>query len=166
MRRNRHGVSLTEAILMMPIFLFLVFGLLQLGQLGLGLVVVNYSAGSMARKIGRTSAQPQSVADGLFSRDYKDLMVAGMHADSLTACYETNSADPVAKSVIVTAQASIAAFPVIGPFLNTMAPNFSASARLPPPCTVKSVPAIGFTGPPQYNFIVRGMAVTRRDYLN
>jgi len=164
---QRKGVTTTEAILILPLFLLMVFGLLQAVQIGIGLVVVNYGAGSIARKVGReaTALTTASVPITNHQTDFAGLMIAGLNSKSLTGCYDTSNTDPnaVAKNVVVTAQAEIGAFPIIGPMLDKMAPNFK-STSWSPGCTEDPVPAVGFTGPP-YKFIVRGMAVARRNYL-
>jgi Flp pilus assembly protein TadG len=160
MRLNRRGVSLSEAVLVMPLFLFLVFGILQAGQIGIGLIVVNYAAGSVARKAARTSTPDTNSTN--FQAEYDKLMSVGMKSSPLDIHCDGGCVK-VTNDVIVTAEATMDAFPVFGPILNSMAPSFKTSATWKPNGKVESVPALGFQGPP-YKFIVRGMAVARMNY--
>jgi len=167
MIENKRGVTLTETVLMMPFFLLFTFGLLQLGQIGVGIMVVNYGAGSIARKVAREGTPPASSV-AAYNQTFKDLMVAGLAPDpsaALTACCENNSCSNVTNNIIVVAQARISAFPIVGPMLDTLAPNFKSGSSWQPTCTIGPIPTIGFTGPTKYEFIVRGMAIARRNYL-
>ena len=55
---STRGQSLAESVLVMPLFFFLVFGLLQIAQLGIALVVTQYAASSLARKAANESGFP------------------------------------------------------------------------------------------------------------
>lgn len=161
---NRHGVSMTEAIVVMPFFLIFVFGLLQLLQIGIGLIVVDYGAGSVARKMARIG----SLSATTYDTDFQQLMVAGMKADPLAVCQDkgVNGNSP-ASNVMVTATAKIGAFPFIGPFVDKVAPGLknNAPGQITGSCTPGYAPMLSFTGSPNYDFVVRGEAVARRNYL-
>ena len=150
-----------------PLVFFIVFGLLQLGQIGMGMMMVNYGAGSVARKTSRTSAVMANSANQ-FRLDFESLMVVGMKAPALTSCLDSANGG-VTNNVVVIAEARLDAFPIIGPMLNAMAPDFKNSGDWKMPagtCEPGPVPALGFTAePPVYQFIVRGSAVARKNYL-
>src|SRR5437879_1733754 len=71
----RNGQSVTESIVMLPVYLLLVFGVLQLGQLGTALLVANYAASAIARQ----AVQDGTSGDqGAYRTRFEKLLTAGM----------------------------------------------------------------------------------------
>jgi hypothetical protein len=103
---------MTETILLLPFFLLLAFGLIQLAQLGIALMVTNYAASAAAR---------QTVQDGAFDsgraeRRFRNMLMAGMrNAQFGPASYDGGS---LASNVTIRACADVPALPFVGAFLS------------------------------------------------
>jgi hypothetical protein len=102
----RRGQTVTETIILAPLFFVLVFGCLQLAQLGVALIVANYGASSIARKV--VQAGGSSGSD--YTSKFNDLLSAGMKKPTVVI-----SESPTGKlsDVSVDACAEIAAFPFV-----------------------------------------------------
>src|SRR5690349_10989614 len=125
--RNHTGQAMTESVMLMPLYFLIVFALLQVGQLGAALLVVEYGASTVARQASQDE-DPSVVANAsgsVFSLDttqnYKqkfvNLFVAGMQYAGLTGKIKGNGSttniDPAA-TLTVNACAKVNAFPFLG----------------------------------------------------
>jgi len=167
--KNPHlrGQTLVEAILLLPLVLLFVFGLLQACQIGVGLIVVNYGAASVARKAaqGGNLESAKSRAEP----SYRSLMVGGLKAPTLNAC-QVSGGNDATSDIAIVARANVDAFPVVGPMLDTLASDFaknSAVANWNVVCDKEGgrLPMISFSGSPSYTFTLNGVAYARRNYL-
>ena len=127
--RCRRGQAMTETILMVPLYFLIVFGLLQIGQLGVALLMVNYGASSVARAVAQDPPK-LGPADGYglidmkelgfpFKEKFSKLLIGGMYDSKIRGCIEKDS--NVTATLHVFGSASVNAFPLLG--------NFLASAR-------------------------------------
>jgi hypothetical protein len=118
---SRTGQTMTETVILLPLFLVIVFGLLQLGQLGIAVIMVNYAASSIAREAA-SKFDYAGATNGVMQLHQKmqDLMVAGMSTDSsfgLLGCTVADTNTPTAELVVLV-RAKVAAWPGLGYFLN------------------------------------------------
>lgn len=151
---------------MIPLFFLFVFGLLQGGQLGVAAIVMHYSASTIARKAAEEDKSATGV--GSYSATLNKLMVGGMKADKLWACYVPGEdAGALTPTIVVNATAKISAFPLVGEFLKVAIGNAYAGTTLNGSCTAAEPPSLGpfyFVATPPYSFVVRGKAMARMNY--
>jgi hypothetical protein len=155
--KNRSGQAMTETVLMLPFYLILAFGLIQIGQLATALIVANYAASAIARQAvqdgntGNTSAY-EARLDGL--------MMAGMKSGVVKL--DTDGTG-IMKNVTVHACAQIDALPFLGQFLGAVfKQNYGGGGA----CD-DSGAALGpffFNGGPPYYFRVHGRSTARMNY--
>src|SRR4051812_21017228 len=72
---SERGQNMTETLVLLPLYLLLVFGLLQAGQLATGLLVADYAASAIARQAvqdGSTGTQ------GAYQTRFTTMLTAGM----------------------------------------------------------------------------------------
>ncbi len=152
-RRSRRGQTLVESILMMPLFLLLVFFLLQIGHLGIAIAIVHYSASSAAKQAveQNSDANLQQRVQGLFS--------AGLKNGTASATYD--SQDPVTRTIIVTACGELLAYPFVGPFLSKALSSQANGSGCAP--EGKAMGPVILKGPP-FVFIIQGEARARMNY--
>ena len=117
---------MTETVILLPLFFFIVFGLLQLAQLGLAVVIVNYTASSIARKAASerdfsTVAQGQPAGSvTAYSQKAINMMVAGMQLDTtsgLMGCFEQSDLSVPTGELVVLVRAQLQLFPFVSYFL-------------------------------------------------
>jgi len=114
--RWRRGQTMTETILLLPLYLVLIFGLLQICQLGTALIMANYAASKVARNAVRDDVQggtgPVNLS-GYQTPDYMDLMIVNMKPDKLEGCIQADgSSAGQLRSITVRATAIVPAFPI------------------------------------------------------
>jgi len=188
MKRTRtcRGQAITETFVTLPIYLTLAFLAMQICQLGVALLMTNYGASSIARKIareestgletsiGQTSSNIQTVATHpvpdlrAWGSDYgtqlNKLMVAGMSFNGLSGCILTEGVTP---TLTVNASAAVPAFPLVGVFLNkALNSNYDGGDIDGNPCIEqiqKSLGSIAFKSSTTggFQFIVYGRASVR-----
>jgi hypothetical protein len=127
MARALRGQTMTETVMLLPLFFVLVFGLLQLAHLGIAVVMANYAAGSIARKVASdrdlsaaTRGQPVGNMTPYVGQA-NDLMVAGMQLDSgggLMGCVEQADMSVPTGELVVLVRSQFSPFPFVGYFLN------------------------------------------------
>ena len=157
-RVGQKGQSMTETILLLPLYFLFVFGLLQAGQLSVALLVANYGASSIARRM---------VADDADSPDkyrprFENLLVAGMKYEGLKASHEPDSGggSGLLSSVTVDACSKVGAFPFVAQTLHAI-PAVNSRLAGGGGCDVKNGQPFFFNGT---QFIVHGRATARRNY--
>jgi hypothetical protein len=155
--KNR-GQSVSETVILMPLFLFLVLGLLQMGELGTALLIANYSASAVARQVVQDQVKMNSLQGSYLTR-FKGLLSAGMRDPVLTAEY---TEDGVFSEVTVRACAQITAFPFVGQFLTpALGSKYSGFDCSP---SERTIGPFSFSGTAPYKFGVRGIASMRMNY--
>jgi len=166
---------MTETLILLPLFFFLVFGLLQLVQLGLAVVMVNYAASSIAREAASekdfSTAARGAPATGVDSYGLKasNLMVAGMRLDGssgLLGCVEQSDVTVPTGELVVLVRARLQAWPFIGYVLNGIFGNqYNAQ---PLSCTdLKNSQGFGpfnYSPSPPQTFFVTGTGKVRLNY--
>src|SRR5688572_19404632 len=107
--RTRTGQTITEAILWLPLALFLIYGLLQACQLGIAMVAINYAASSVARQAARGSLTGVNV-----SQRVNDLSVVGMEEGGGDVCNapadQVGSSNPIVGNRVAVVSAKLDAF--------------------------------------------------------
>ena len=96
-----------------------------------------------------------------------------MKDGDIGACRSSENTGATSNTIVV-AEAKLDAFPIVGPFMNKLATEEfkqDALSQMPhgsncPPSLPGPVPAVGFSGGEggNYQFVVRGSAVARRNY--
>jgi hypothetical protein len=145
---GQSGQTISETILLMPLFLFLVFGVLQLGQLGVAVVVANYAASAAARQMVQdNSGSP----DGYRSR-FRKILAVGMKNEDLQAT--TNGG--LLRNVTVHACAQVDAYPFIGQLAGGILSGLRGGG-----CENMGILAFNPSPP---SFTVHGKAIARMNY--
>ena len=142
------GQSTTETILLLPFFLTMVFGLLQMGQLTADLLVTQYSAYSVARQM----VQDNSINAASYRAKFDNLMTAGMRFNNLYA-------DPVSgmmPNLTVHACSEVSAFPLVAEMLSRPMRNYNGD------CGAENT--MGPFSLQGRKFIVHGRATVRMNY--
>jgi Flp pilus assembly protein TadG len=165
-RRNKcDGQSLTETLLLMPLFLLFVFGLLQVCQLGIAILMVNYAASSIARKAASENnfAPPANVSSIMSNYQQKSsgLMVAGMQpliTGGLLGCVESS---PPTANLFVAVRTKISAWPFFAQTVDKALRSPGAPAALS--CSGNNT--VDFSNESgAYYFYVTGQAKVRLNY--
>lgn len=175
------GQTTTETVLLLPFYLLVVLGLLQIVQLATALIVVCYGASSIARKVsqdddrsvigspGFSGSGPRPIQlGGVYESKFENLFVAGMERYGMWGCVErevgtSNKSNPLA-TLTVYGSAKVGAFPLVGEFLK---PALGATYRPSKDYCEQEPLSIGpfsFSGSPPYFFVVRGKASARLNY--
>ncbi len=152
---------------MLPFFLIFVFGLLQMGELGVATVVTNYAASSVARKAANeetfrasASATPAPVIRN-YMQKVQNLMVVGMSVDDLFGCVMKDPNDPTAE-LGVTVRAKIQAWP----FFSNIIDGALKGQYAPQALSCSDAGSFNFSaGPAPYYFYVTGKAKVRLNYV-
>ncbi len=76
-RIGRSGQNMTETILLLPAYLLLVFGVLQMGQLGTALLVADYAASAVARQVVQDQTENTLLGGNYMSRFEKLMSYRG-----------------------------------------------------------------------------------------
>jgi len=121
------GQTMTETVILIPLFFFIVFGVLQLAQLGMAVVMVNYAASSIAREAASEKdfsnaarGVPATAVDSYGQKAGK-LMVAGMQLDGssgILGCIEQSDVTVPTGELVVLVRARLQAWPFVGYALN------------------------------------------------
>jgi len=152
------GQSITETILTLPLYLAVVFGLLQVGQLATGLLVVNYAASTIAREAVQENAL--SIKSQYVTR-FTNLLTVGMTYKDLQFAQDTST--PPLISIKVDACAQLGVFPLLGeiflkPALGTKYAGGVCGGPAP------TLGPFSFNGSPPYRFTLHGTATARMNY--
>jgi Flp pilus assembly protein TadG len=154
------GQTTSETILVLPLFLVIAFGVLQLGQLGIALIMVNTAASKIARRAVQDNAAYSTVNS--YTNLLTSYMTAGMKQGTIWGCLLENSMTP---TIQVNATARVDAFPFVG-WLLKPALQTSYNGNGMQGCSGEP-PSLGpfyFSGSPPYYFIVRGRSTVRMNY--
>jgi Flp pilus assembly protein TadG len=147
---GRNGQAVTETIVLLPLFFLLVFGLLQLGQLGTALLVANYAASAMARQMVQDNSTTAN------KTRFTNMLTAGMKSANVEQDIQSTG---VFANVTVHACADIDAFPfvnqILGGVLSRVAPGGAGNC--------KALGTFGYTSSPP-RFTVHGQAEARMNY--
>jgi hypothetical protein len=152
---GHRGQTVTEAALVLPTFLVLIFAILQACHVGLALAIVNYGASSVARQAVQFNTENLSSGQDKF----KSLMAVGLEPLPLQGGLENS--DGVTADIHVTACAKLQAYPFVGEILDK---SLKASGKGPCGGT-KSLGPIFIEGPAPYHFIILGQAKARMNYV-
>src|SRR5258708_4229456 len=157
-RIGRSGQNMTETILLLPAYLLLVFGVLQMGQLGTALLVADYAASAVARQVVQDQTENTLLGGNYMSR-FEKLMTAGMKKGVLEAEY---THDGLFYDVTVHACAQINVMPFLGELLLKPALGFRYRGN---GCAGDSgMGPFSFSGSAPYFFTVHGKATLRMNY--
>jgi hypothetical protein len=156
--RQIRGQSITETLLLLPLYLALVFGMLQAAYIGLALATTSHAAGSIARRAAREDTVKSFPEDR-----YKDrldaVLFAGMKPYAVKASVPDHPTLPV---VTVNACAEIMAFPLVGTFFNALFKDaYDGGGDICAPGNKKSMGPIYFVPKPAYHFVIEGSAEVR-----
>jgi hypothetical protein len=162
-RRRLNGQTIVETILVLPFFLLLIFGLLQVGEIAVGLVTATYAAGSIARRVVQEGAS--STTDG--KAQLQNLMFGGMKVAGVQEGFASATGGLTA-DVRVNACVQIDPLPFVGFFLNPiLGDHFSGNDN------AEACDGSGSLGPLYFvprgsggvhYFVVRGTAQARMNY--
>ncbi len=138
----------------MPVYLLLVFGLLQMGQLAIALLIADYAASAIARQAvqdGSTGTQ------GSYTERFEKLLTAGMKNPTIDVV-----ADPgLLSNVTVHACAQIDALPFIGQIIGR---PLASGLGTGGPGNCQNLRVFAFSNGAPYAFTVHGKATARMNY--
>lgn len=177
MATPQSGQSTTETILLLPLYLLVTLGLLQIVQLGAALIMVNYGASSIAHKAvqadsssvfgalaGAASGQ-LSPAGGAFAQTYipelNSLLIAGMNTPTLRACIQKDT--PITATLMVWTGAHVNTFPFVGSFLHAIFGSKYAGSGETGCSDNNELGPFYFSGDGTF-YVVRGKAQVRLNY--
>ena len=150
------GQSTSETVLMLPFYLFLVFGLLQLGQLATAVIIADYAASAVARQAVQEGATSPSSSD---QARFESLLLVGMKSPVLN--FKTDGTT-LLSDITVDACATVDAFPFLGQFLTAAVhQNYSGGGDCG---SGQSMGPLYFNGAAPYAFRVHGRATARMNY--
>jgi len=158
------GQTTTETILLFPVFMLLVLGLIQMGQLATALLIANYAASSIARQVVRDGRAGDRTAH---EARLRKLMTAGMKNGKVTIDMPTGG---LMSNVTVNACAEIGAFPFVNYFVKhsiklTMGPYISPTGGVNCESTIpNSMGPFYYYRQHPYYFVVHGKATARLNY--
>lgn len=112
--QRQRGQGTTETLVLLPFFLVLIFGLLQLGQLATALLIANYAAAAA----GREMVQNNNRNPGSYSARFDKLLAVGMKNPQLDV--GDPEGDSIEKNITVHACADINAFPFVNEFFGSI----------------------------------------------
>jgi hypothetical protein len=175
-RRKNRGQAITESILVLPLFLVLVVGGLQLAQLGMAIVISNYAASSIARKAVSEQSFSATATGAVNLANYdqkaKSLMTAGMQVDDphgLVGCViqQPGNTSPTAE-LHVAVRTKLSAWPVFAQLLHTVwLGTYDAQplACLQQPSNPGGFGPFNFSAQAPYYFYVTGEARVQTNYV-
>ena len=153
----RQGQAMTETVLLLPIYLFIVFGLLQVSQLAVGALVANYAASAIAREAVRDGSTGNQ---GSYTAKFQGLLAVGMKNPEVNVEPDNRG---LLSNVTVHACAQIDALPFVGQFLTfAVGQRYNGGGG----CGTGGVSmgAFYFNGAAPYAFRVHGKATARMNY--
>lgn len=162
---------MTESILLLPLFLLFVFGLLQIAQLGIAVVMTNYAASSIARTAAASNAITMASSGSVssitqYNSNAEKFMVAGMNFAGVRACVETT---PPTATLTVRVRARVNAYPFFAQVLSASLRDRYAdtgSGNCPDMDNATTFGPFNFTDIGSYYFFVNGIARTRLNYVS
>jgi len=149
------GQTFVESVLVMPLFLLMVFLLLQVGHLGMAMAIVHYGASSAAHQ---AVVDNQRSDDGALQNKFRGLLGIGLQYMNLTSKLDD---DAVAPNITVTACAELPAYPFVGPFLWKALSKSGGNDCSP---GAKDFGPVALQGPSPYKFILESKAMARMNY--
>jgi len=163
------GQALTESILLMPLFFLFFFGLLQVAQLGIAVVMTSYAASSIARiaaASGNVSAASSGPVSSIsqYQSNAQKFMVAGASLKDLSACVQ---ATPPTATLTVRVRAKVDAYPFFAQVLSGALSNAYADesgGTCPNLANPNGFGPFNFSNNGAYYFYVSGIASTRLNY--
>lgn len=162
-RRHQTGQSLMETVILLPLYLLIAFSLLQVGDIAAALILVNYGAASVARKVVRDNRPLNSNTVQLNSympQLRNNLFLPGMQLKQLVGCVNGDGALTVTGDLTVAATAEVSMFPLVGQVAQAFG---SHSGPADDGCSETSYSPIGLS-PSGNLFVVRGRATVRLNY--
>lgn len=141
-------------MLLLPVYLLLVFGLLQMGQLAIALLVTDYAASAIARQAvqeGSTGSQ------GSYNDRFQRLLTVGMKNPTVQVVADSG----LLSNVTVHACAQIDAMPFIGQIIGR---PLASGLGTGGPGNCQNLRAFAFSGGAPYAFTVHGKATARMNY--
>src|ERR1700682_6265470 len=111
-RKTVSGQTITETVVLMPVFLLLAFAILQACHLGIAVAVVSYGASAVARQA--VQQNDSNLLSGAQQR-FDSLMVAGLKPLPLKGGVQKD--ESITSNISVTACAELPAYPFVGQFL-------------------------------------------------
>jgi hypothetical protein len=153
----------------MPLFLFFMFMVLQLAELGVALLMTNYAASSVARTAANaTSAGGAAVIDlGPYQGKLENLMTAGMTLTDKRACVVRDDPTVPTATLAVAVRAQVQAWPFFSNILSGVWNGQYAPQPLLCPSLVdtQSFGPFNFSAQAPYYFYVTGRAAVRLNYV-
>ncbi len=158
--KERHGQTITEVAIVLPLFLLLVFGVLQVGHLGIAVAIVNYGASAVARQAVEENGFNEAAAQNHFNQ----LLMAGLSPLPIEHHIEDIDSQQITSDIAITACAELPAYPFVGQFLDKALTSEAAGGD---GCTAgtKTLGPVGLKGPAPYHFLVSGKAKARMNYF-
>lgn len=168
------GQSMTESILLMPVFFLIVFGLLQLAQLGLAVVMTSYAASSIARiaaastTISAVNGATSSISQ--YQTNAQNIMLPrmGINFKDLKGCIQ---ATPPTATLTVRVRARVDAYPFFAQILSAALddnyldePGGACDQQMVSPTGFGPFNFQGQTAP--YYFYISGIARSRMNYTS
>jgi hypothetical protein len=165
------GQSLTESVVLLPLFLMFVFALLQIAQLGVAVVMTNYAASSIAR----TAAESNAIGGGSsgsvsaitqYQSNAEKFMVGGMNFAGVRACV---SATPPTATITVRVRARIDAYPFFAQVLaSTLKDTYAdlGTGACPDMDSHTGFGPFNFTIQGGTYFFINGIARARLNYVS
>jgi Flp pilus assembly protein TadG len=137
--------------MLMPLFFFLAFALLQIGHLGVAIALVHYGASSAARAAVHANSFTESDAPSRF----KKLLGLGLKSGTIEGRVENN----VAPNITVTACAELRAYPFVGAVLKKTSMGKTSEG-----CSEGGIGPVSLKGNGPFHFVIRAQAVARMNY--
>lgn len=164
--RRRAGQAMTETLVMLPIYLGIILGLIQIGQLGIALIVTNYSASKIARKAVAEQTFASSggaVSMTSFKTDLENSMVVGMSAGDVVGC--VSQSNSVLRELEVRASTKVDAIPFFGDLMHIgMQATYADSPLVGCNEPAKTIGPFNFSSRSPYYWTVHGVAKARMNY--
>lgn len=162
-----------ETLFMMPLFLIVAFGALQVAELGMALMLANYAASSVATKGVQDPAlntpslgPPPAIA--AYGPKVDSLMVGQLQRDALVACIQKDPNGAPTADLLVAVRAKLPAWPMMG---NVLSGAFGSQSYDAQPLTCPGLDNTSGFGPfnfssqAPYYFYVTGWAKARLNYI-
>jgi len=145
--------------MMLPLFLTLVFALLQIGYIGFAVAIVHYAASS----VGRLAVENNTPQVAAFQPHFSSLMMAGLKPLPLSSTQDP-AEDPLTPTVTINACASIPAYPFVGDFLKPILGGALASGSSCADNDPHAMGPVSLTGSGPYQFLIHGQTTVRMNY--
>lgn len=176
-RHTQRGQTVTEAAVVLPLFLLFVFGLLQMAQVGYALIMVNYSAWSIAHRASREEknelfkaaaqvGRPSGELRGVYLPQMDKFLMAGLHGPNIRACVDKDGG--TTGDLTIWTSGSVTTLPLVQQTLYTIFKNQPNVLGVPPlnNCDDNNQFGLGifYFGSHAETIMVRGKARVRLNY--